>query len=99
MKHQETHPNLDVEHCFGCKVANVRMGANSTTSRGASVAEANARAKRWDKDMPAYKRLRQQGYQPKGIDGAARVEQSASTVAEVEGRPNIERLVERGVAQ
>ena len=53
------------------------MGANTTTSRGAQVAEVNERAKRWDKDMPAYKRLRQQGYQPRSIDGSAEVERKA----------------------
>jgi 2-keto-4-pentenoate hydratase len=26
MKHQETHPNLDVEDCFNCKVSGVRVG-------------------------------------------------------------------------
>ena len=98
MKHRETHPNLDVEGCFGCRVAGVSFGSNSTTSRGAKVAEINQRAKNWDKDMPAYKRLRQQGYQPKNIDGAAKLEATASTVAEVESRPNIEKLISRGVA-
>lgn len=53
------------------------MGANSTTTRGAEVAATNRRAKNWDRDMPAYKRLRQQGYQPKAIDGAAIVEAKA----------------------
>ena len=99
MKHQETHPNLDVEGCFGCRVAGVSFGSNSTTSRGAKVAEINQRAKNWDKDMPAYKRLRQQGYQPKNIDGAAKLEATASTVAEVESRPNIEKLVSKGLAE
>lgn len=77
MKHMETHPSLDVEGCFGCKIAGVRMGANSTTTSGAGVSEVNARAKRWEKDMPAYKRLRAQGYQPKAIDGSAEVERKA----------------------
>lgn len=77
MKHMETHPNLDVEGCFGCKIAGVRMGANTTTTKGAEVASVNDRAKRWDKDMPAYKRLRQQGYQPRSIDGSAEVERKA----------------------
>lgn len=73
----ETHPLLDVEGCFGCKIAGVRMGANSTTTKGAEVASTDARAKRWDKDMPAYKRLRAQGYQPRAVDGSAEVERKA----------------------
>lgn len=99
MKHMETHPNLDVEGCFGCKVAGVAFGANESTTRGAEVAKINQRAKNWDKDMPAYKRLRANGVQPKSIDGAAALEAKASTVAEVESRPNIEKLVARGVAE
>lgn len=98
MKHAEVHPDLNVEGCFGCKVAGIAFGSNSTTTRGGRVAEANNRAKGWEKDMPAYKRLRQNGVQPKSIDGAARLEATASTVAEVESRPNIEKLIERGVA-
>lgn len=76
MKHRETHP-VDVDGCFGCKVLGVRMGANTTTTRGQQVAEVNNRAKSWEKDMPAYKRLRKQGYQPRTIDGAADVERKA----------------------
>lgn len=99
MKHAERHPSLDVEGCFGCRITGISFGANSTTTRGAQVAETNQRAKNWEKDMPAYKRLRRQGLQPKNIDGAARVEATAETVAQVEGRPNIESLVARGVAE
>ena len=99
MKHMETHPGLDVEGCFGCKVAGVRMGANTTTTKGARVQETEDRARRWDKDMPAYKRLRKQGYQPRGIDGAARIEATATSAAQVESRPDIEKLVARGVAE
>ncbi len=75
------------------------MGTNSTTSRGQKVEEINQRAKGWDKDMPAYKRLRQQGLQPRSIDGAARLESTAKTEAQVEGRVDIESLVKRGVAE
>jgi hypothetical protein len=87
MKHRETHPNLDVEGCFGCRVASVRMGANSTTTRGAQVAGINQTARSWDKDMPAYKRLRKEGLQPRGIDGAAEVEKRATEKWHVEGTP------------
>lgn len=99
MKHMETHPGLDVEGCFGCRVAGISFGANTTTTRGAKVEEINTRAKNWDKDMPAYKRLRQNGLQPKSIDGAAAVEARATTAAEVEGKPNIDKLVQRGIAE
>jgi len=99
MKHAETHPSLDVEGCFGCKVAGVSFGANSTTTRGQQVAQINETARNWDKDMPAYKRLRKNGLQPRQIDGCAALEARAETAAQVESRPDVEKLVARGVAE
>lgn len=84
MKHRETHPNLDVDGCFGCRVANVRMGTNTTTTRGQRVAEVNQTESNWNKDMPAYKRLRADGLQPRKIDGAAEVERKAKEAWQVE---------------
>jgi len=84
LKHRETHPNLDVEGCFGCRIAHVRTGANSTTSRGSRVEEINKTEKGWNKDMPAYKRLRQNGLQPKSIDGSAELEKKAKHEWQVE---------------
>lgn len=44
--------------------------------------------RKWDKDMPAYKRLRQDGLQPKQIDGSYVLERNARHEREVEmGRP------------
>lgn len=40
--------------------------------------------KRWEKDMPAYKRLRDDGMQPKNIDGSAKIESGAETKQEVQ---------------
>lgn len=84
MKHAEVHPSLDVEGCFGCKVAGVRMGTNTTTTRGQRVAEINQTERQWQKDMPAYKRLRRDGLQPHKIDGAAEVEKKAKEKWQVE---------------
>lgn len=84
MKHQEKHPNLDVEGCFGCKIAGVTFGANTSTTKGKVVGEANQRAKNWNKDMDAYKRLRKQGLQPRGIDGSAALESRAEHKWQVE---------------
>lgn len=86
MKHREVHPT-DVEGCFGCKVLGVRMGANTTTSRGARVEEINQRERGWNRDMPAYKRLRKQGLQPRQIDGAAVLEKHANERWQIEGAP------------
>jgi hypothetical protein len=84
MKHRETHPNLDVEGCFGCRIAGIRMGTNSTTSRGARVEATNRTERNWKQDLPAYKRLRADGLQPKRIDGAAEVERRAQESWQVE---------------
>lgn len=55
------------------------------TSAGAQGAiEITAREKRWDKDIPAYTRLRKNGFQPKGIDGSADLELRATTRYEIE---------------
>lgn len=72
-----------VEGCFGCKVGTVQMNAGDASSRGDARA-VKAREKRWDKDMPAYKRLRQEGFQPPRIDGAAALERDATTRFEIE---------------
>lgn len=95
----ETHPNLDVEGCFGCRVAGISFGANPSTTKGQEVALINQRASNWEKDMPAYKRLRQNGLQPKTIDGAAALEARATTAAQIESRPDVEKLIKRGVAE
>ena len=87
MKHAEKHPTLDVDGCFGCRVANVQVGSNSTTTRGSIVEATNQREKRWNKDMPAYKRLRKQGLQPKKIEGSSLLEKHATERWQIEGVP------------
>lgn len=84
MKHRETHPNLDVDGCFGCKIAHVAVSSDATPTRRAHSHDINQTERRWHKDMDAYKRLRQEGLQPKQIDGAARVEAKADTRFQVE---------------
>jgi hypothetical protein len=82
--HQQTHPTLDVEGCFACRVSGIRMGMNTTTTRGQNVESINRTERNWQKDMPAYKRLRKEGLQPKSIDGAAAVEKKAEHKWQVE---------------
>ena len=84
MIHQQTHPTLDVEGCFACRVSGIRMGMNTTTTRGQNVESINRTERNWQKDMPAYKRLRKEGLQPKSIDGAANVEKKAEHSWQVE---------------
>lgn len=83
--HHRTHPEY-VEGCFGCKVSTLMLAPSvaATTAWGGAAAREKAMERRWAKDMPAYKRLREQGYQPPSIDGAARLEREASSRFEIE---------------
>jgi len=86
VKHQETHPNLDVKGCFGCKISHVGIGADAMPSRGgkARVATINSKDRVLDKDLDAYQRLRRNGVQPRKIDGSAKVEKRAEEKWQVE---------------
>jgi hypothetical protein len=84
IKHQETHPTLDVEGCFACRISSVSMDSSCTPNRRKDAARINATESRWDRDMAAYKRLRADGLQPNKIDGAANVEKKAETAFQVE---------------
>ena len=67
----------------------VHISASATPTKGMhdvkeidwAGSKAKERAK--EKDMDAYKRLRSEGIQPKGIDGAAKMEREASTTHEI----------------
>ena len=72
MIHAQTHPTLDVEGCFACKVSGVSLGMSEKAS------SEKKRETTLSKDLDAYKRLRMNGQQPKQIDGAAKVESRAS---------------------
>jgi hypothetical protein len=76
MKHAETHPTLDVEGCFACRISHVRMSGVAMPTRH-NVSELSAKEKRWGKDMDAYKRIRKTGGQPTKIDGSAKLEKIA----------------------
>ena len=76
MKHRETHPDLDVEDCFACRISYVRMSGAAMPTRH-NVSELNAKEKRLDRDLDAYKRIRRTGGQPEKIDGSARLEATA----------------------
>lgn len=62
----------------------VSISAVATPTSRPETAASVLREKRWDKDMPAYKRLRDSGVQPQRIDGSHRLEQEATTQTEVE---------------
>lgn len=81
MIHRQTHPDLDVEGCFACKIANTSIAGSALGN--ADSAARNLIEKHWSKDHDAYKRLRANGVQPRSSEGAARLEATANTVADV----------------
>ncbi len=86
MIHRRVHPNLDVEGCFGCKVSGLAVAASAMPTRkgGAKAAVINEKDKVLEKDLDAYKRLRQDGLQPPAINGAAEAESRANYKWQVE---------------
>lgn len=55
---------------------------------------------RWERDLPAYKRLRDNGTQPRCIDGCAELETKAESSVEIEaGLTNIPRSHRSQVAE
>ena len=55
--------------------------------------------RRWDRDMPAYKRLRENGLQPRCIDGCGDLEAKADTTFEVAAGRVIRNHTERNLTE
>lgn len=53
-------------------------------TRSPDVVAGVAREARWSRDMPAYKRLRQDGLQPRQIDGCGDLETRATHEKQIE---------------
>lgn len=70
------------------KARSVGISRVALGTRYPDVAETYARQARWDRDIPAYRRLRKDGLQPPTSDGAADLECSAVERHEVEGTPD-----------
>lgn len=78
---------------YRAHIMSVSVSASATPSRDRSkeTVAADAREKRWEKDMPAYKRLREDGLQPAHIDGSSRMEQTANDKLEVAAGRNYDK--------
>ena len=74
---QRTHYGQHGEECFGCRLQTVQFG--NVEPPGERVIE-----HQWERDLPAYKRLRRQGYQPPRTQGCAELEARASSDREIE---------------
>jgi hypothetical protein len=85
MKHLATHPQ-PLEDCFGCKAVTLRIAPSATPTReggGEPVTRVLEREKRWERDMPAYKRCVDAGAEPQSIDGCADLEVRADIAEQV----------------
>lgn len=80
----------DCGRCWKCKegrgcIRGVKFGrTNLPSARNQAVTKIVKTDAQWDKDMPAYKRLRHNGIQPKRIDDSAELETRADEQYEVE---------------
>ena len=63
---------------------NLGASCYTTSSSKRKVLAIDAKDKAFGKDGPAYKRLRQNGFQPVRIDGSAQMESEATTRFEIE---------------
>lgn len=82
-KRHVTSPDCGPD-CFGCKAASIRFSGELTPNRTPEVVQQREFEKRMSRDNDAYRRLRREGYQPKAVQGAADVEQFATSRFEVE---------------
>lgn len=65
--------------CFACRVGSVQF-----TSMSPRAEDVRKRDREFEKDAAAYKRLRKEGLQPKGVDKSALLETMADHKTEVE---------------
>ena len=65
------------DDCFGCKIRSVQLG-NVEPSPQTKM------ERRWERDLPAYARLRRNGLQPPSTQNCAELETRATTQREVE---------------
>lgn len=73
-----------VDNCFACKCATIHVSARATPGRRADAVNRMDFEKVQEKDIPAYKRLKAHGLQPKSTRGAAELESRAESRWEVE---------------
>ena len=76
--------NCKVPDCFQCKITTFHIGAAALPSRKPGIIETTNTAQKMTKDNEAYRRLRKEGYQPRGVKNAARAEATAESRFELE---------------
>jgi len=104
MIHRRTHPDLDVEGCFGCKIAGVSFSSiPGGTRRGGAFALSERKIK---KDLEVYDRARKSGLRPEsstveGVERAERMAESRDRAMRKLGtdQPELDAMVQRVVAE
>ena len=69
------------------KLRSISVSGSAMPTRS-NVRQISETEERWSKDFPAYRRLRQDGLQPRTSDGAADLEARGAEAHEIEGRPD-----------
>lgn len=87
---QRTHPAAQ-PGCFGCKLETLQFATGPTPQ---SLSERTL-----ERDLSAYKSLRQQGIQPRKIGGSADLASTAKTVFDIESGKVHPRLTEAKAAE
>lgn len=79
------HADIPYRHTCGTDGRQVftRLTTIRVGKQGEKTKEVDAREARWQKDMPAYKRFRDRGYQPPQIDGCDQLEATAQSTLEI----------------
>ena len=102
---EELHPMGEAPRFSACHAcgfgtvliigAGVHIAPSALEGKGEAVRASNATEARWQQDMPAYKRMRNKGMQPKGVDGAARLEDKVGDQADIVYRKMLDQGVSR----
>lgn len=88
MGHPESCTDPDCTLSYRDHLLSIRVSAAAMPTRNApDVLETMVREKRWERDIDAYKRLRQDGFQPPRVDGAALREREGQDKYDIEERP------------
>lgn len=94
----------DCGACWKCRegtgcIRSVSFAPTAMPNRYPTAVSTVAMDARWDKDMPAYRRLRDNGIQPKRIDDCAELETRATDQFEIEMAKIVPKAHKRAVQE
>lgn len=72
------------DSCFACKIKSVSFAASAMPTRKPEAVATTAREKKLTRDRDAFKAMREQGIQPARLNGAADLQNRATTKHEIE---------------